>query len=90
MTQNSRSKLTMDNTSSENIQQNYWLGPYDIRVPNHVTRVTDSDGGNTLFKTGGNKVFGRTEMDIPNKPTEAEYKERYCILVDGHYYWNGV
>jgi hypothetical protein len=61
---------------------NYWLGPYDIRVPNNVTSITDSDGCNTLYKDGG-----FTEMYNPNPPTEAQYKEKYCILLDGIYYY---
>lgn len=68
--------------SSQSSSNNYWLGPYGIRVPNHIQMIKDSDGGNTLYKDGG-----CTEMLILNPPTEAEYKQKYCVLIDGHYYW---
>jgi hypothetical protein len=60
------------------------LGPYNVRVPNNITVITDSDGCNMRYKDGG-----CTEMFNPNPPTEAEYKEQYCTFVDGVYYYVG-
>ena len=60
----------------------YWTGPYGIQVPYHIIAIRAQDGANILYKDGG-----MTEMCI--KPmTEEEYKEKYCKLVNGMYYWN--
>jgi hypothetical protein len=63
--------------------QNYWIGPYGIRVPNEITSIKAADGGNTLFKNGR-----ETEMFVmKGRPSKQEYLDRYCVLKDGHYYW---
>ncbi len=60
----------------------YWTGPYGIQIPNYIEYITSKDGGNTLYKSGG-----ETEMGCCNPPTEEEYKQKYCKLLNGVYYW---
>lgn len=61
----------------------YWIGPYNMRVPMWVKWVVAEDGGNTLGQNGS-----QTEKYIPNPMTEKEYLEYYAVLgEDGHYYW---
>ena len=64
-------------------QSEYWTGPYGIQVPSQVIAIKAEDGGNILYKDGG-----QTEMCVLNPPTEAEYKNRYCKLVNGIWYWH--
>jgi len=92
--------LYLSNLSDEDIQ-NYWLGPYNIRVPNRITSIKDEDEDDCNVITHhpenkncipGEREFqqglGRTEMLARNPPTEEEYKNKYCILID-NYYWKG-
>ena len=65
--------------------EGYWIGPYGVRVPNHITDIRASDGCNTLFKSGGS-----TEMFNFDPPTKEEYLNRYTTKKsDGYYYWTG-
>lgn len=64
-------------------ESHYWLGPYDIRVPDHIEYIKASDGGNILSKNGG-----VTEMFVINPSTKEQYLEKYTVLKnDGFYYW---
>jgi hypothetical protein len=61
----------------------YWLGPYDVRVPLEVDSVVASDGGNRRYKNGS-----QTEKFVQPKMTKEEYLQSYAILHDdGYYYW---
>ena len=76
----------MNNNDNKVVDTGFWTGPYGILVPNHIERIKASDGGNTLYKSGGS-----TEMNIPNPLTEEEYKNKYCRSgTDGEYYWVGA
>ena len=72
--------------TKDSMENDYWLGPYDIRVPNSIKFVTASDGYNTLFSDGN-----ETEIFRPNAPTlsEDEYKNKYAQFnaKDGYWYW---
>lgn len=64
-------------------QKGYWLGPYDIRVPNNIEYIISSDGGNTRYKNGG-----ETEMCVMTPLTRDEYLDKFTVLKDdGFYYW---
>ena len=68
------------------VSDEYWLGPYDVRVPINVGAVRAQDGGNTLFQDGS-----CTEMGVMNPITEEEYKAIYTELNDdGYYYYVGL
>ncbi len=60
----------------------YWHGPYNVRVPDTLISVTSEDGVNWVSRCGM-----RTQMQIPNPPTEEQYKQRYCKLVDGIWWY---
>ena len=47
------------------LSEQYWEGPYGIKVPTDVMFIVDADGGNTLSQNGG-----CTEMLCLNPPTE--------------------
>lgn len=85
--------------SDEDIQ-NYWVGPYNMRVPNRITSIKAEDDCNIITHNPGIQIcipgemdfkegLGRTEMMARNPPTEDEYKNKYCVLIDNHYYWKG-
>ena len=73
------------NTNTVSTQNNYWLGPFGIRIPNTINEVKEHDLCNTRYKNGSH-----TEMtwDFKNELTEAEYKLRFTTLgPDGYYYY---
>lgn len=61
----------------------YWIGPYGIRVHKSINSIRSKDGSNTLSKDGG-----ETEMFVLNPISEQEYKMKYTEFVDGYYYYN--
>ena len=63
---------------------NYWYGPYDIRVPKNITWIIARDGYNTVHSDGT-----QTERElVDSEPTEEQYKEMYATLhPNGSYYW---
>jgi hypothetical protein len=61
---------------------NYWLGPYNIRVPNHICSITYSDGMNTLTKGGLLTTAHNSEP-----PTKEEYLAEYTELKEDGFYW---
>lgn len=66
----------------------HWVGPYNVLVPNYITSVVASDGGNRRFKDGG-----ETEMGIfLDPPMDAKtYRERYATKGDdGKYYYKEI
>jgi hypothetical protein len=66
------------------VKEEYWIGPYDIKVPISVNSVPAEDGGNMLYQTGR-----RTEMNITTELSEIDYKAKYAVSNenDGCYYW---
>lgn len=60
----------------------YWIGPYRVYVPNHITRVKAHDGCNILSKDGC-----LTAMFSTIKMNEQIYKEKYAVLVDSEYFY---
>lgn len=88
----------INNLSNEDVQ-NYWVGPYNIRVPDRITTIKAGDGCNTIYHSNDKNLIpgqinfsgclGLTEMKSHNPLTEEEYKNKYCVLVNDHYYWNG-
>jgi hypothetical protein len=66
------------------MNKNYWIGPYEILVPNNVYFVIAEDGENTIDKWGGytNLYYGKSI-------TRDEYIAKYCYLGnDGNYYYD--
>lgn len=64
---------------------NYWIGPYDVRVNNSIHSVIADDGYNSQDKNGG-----VTERFMINAPpmNETIYRQKYCELKeDGFYYY---
>ena len=67
------------------MENNYWIGPYNVRVPTSVDRVVASDGYNTCLRTGG-----ETEMymfDAPEMNAEIYHRKYAELRNDGHYYY---
>jgi hypothetical protein len=70
-------------TVSWNDDPKYWNGPFNVLVPDNITKVKDVDGINMLYKNGSS-----TEMVSGPLLSEAEYKARYAVLeADGNYYY---
>ena len=65
---------------------NYWVGPYGILVPNHIRDIVAKDGGNTLYKRG---IV--TQKCVRSKMTEETYKKTYAKFntKDGKWYYVG-
>ncbi len=53
----------------------YWVGPYGILVPNHITYVKAEDGSNRHYSHGA-----ITEKNITKPITESMYKDKYAIF----------
>ena len=65
----------------------YWVGPYNVRVPNDILCVVAKDGYNTTYKSGGT-----TEMFMMHAPPMDRniYREKFTKLKDdGYYYYTG-
>ena len=63
----------------------YWIGPYDVRIPNHLQSCVASDGYNSQNKNGG-----VTEKFMINAPVMNQiiYRQKYAELRnDGNYYY---
>ena len=76
---------TLEKQLTLNTNKNdYWLGPYNIRVPNTINIVTASDGVNILYKNGT-----ITLMECNYHLSKKEYIEKYATLhCEGYYYYN--
>lgn len=63
----------------------YWAGPYNVRIPNHIDKIFAKDGCNILYKDG---CF--TEKDcLPI--SKQEYLSLYAIVKDdGCYYYKEI
>lgn len=72
--------------NNDNVNPNdYWEGPYSVRVHNSVQSVVASDGYNTRHIGGG-----ETEIFMMNAPkmNKEIYQTTYATLGDdGHYYY---
>lgn len=63
---------------------NFWEGPYGVRVPNDIPSIWSADGVNYLTKRG----FMSLVLGMNPPPTRDEYLEKYATLdADGHYYY---
>lgn len=71
-------------TNSTNINDEYWTGPYGVRVPNSKHSIVGDDGYNTRHKDGG-----QTEMFMINAPPMNQdiYRQKYAKLGDDGYYY---
>lgn len=70
--------------SKVNEKNDYWIGPYGIRVPNTIYFVVSKDGHGILNKSGGETKVNSLEPDL----TEMEYKEKFSKRgKDGFYYY---
>lgn len=65
-------------------KNDYWDGPYDIKVPSSIHFIVAIDGHNTLSDSGY-----QTQRDSNvSEPSEAQYKKLYATLgLDGRYYY---
>jgi len=67
---------------NNNTENNYWKGPFGIKVPNNVEVIVAEDGRNSLYKTG------ETTKMCFDPLSKEEYLNKYTILgSDGFYYW---
>lgn len=62
----------------------YWIGPYGVRVPLDIKEVVADDGGNTLYQDGR-----ETEMFVEPSLTKEDYLSLYCHQRDDGYYYYG-
>ena len=64
--------------------KDYWIGPYNVRVPNTIKSVVASDDFNIQYKEGGVTEKGRrggTQM------TPDLYRQQYAELKDDGFYY---
>jgi hypothetical protein len=67
------------------MDNNYWVGPYGIKVPMNIESIVAEDGRNTLSRDGS-----QTQMNVIKPISQIEYLRRFAIIVDGQYHWRGV
>lgn len=64
----------------------YWIGPYGVRVPIHISVVVASDGYNKQYING---YITEMQIDEAQLMTPAVYKSTYTVLgEDGFYYYD--
>ena len=73
---------------------NYYLGPYDIRVPAHIKNIVAKDGvnhGRYITLPDGNRTFMETQVYVSNPLTEDQYKIKHCTKhADGTWWYNSA
>src|SRR5436853_6350837 len=75
-------------------QNNYWIGVFDVRVPNDVNVIYSKDGHNLIYKPQTqylteDDLFPETKMNLGPDMTEDQYKQKFCTLHNnGNYYYN--
>ncbi len=62
--------------------ENFWIGPYDVRIPESINSIKAADGKNTLYKNGS-----QTELPIYYFPTKDEYLSTYAEYRSDLHYW---
>lgn len=62
--------------------ENYWIGTYDVKVPNHIKEIYAEDGGNLYSKDGG-----MTAMDVPYGISKKEWFERHAECINGQWWY---
>jgi hypothetical protein len=62
----------------------YWVGPYGIRVPSHLTHIKAADGANILRNNGSVTERG---LGGRNPLTKEEYLAKYTELRDDGHRW---
>jgi hypothetical protein len=67
------------------VDDGFWPGPYDIKIPNSITKITSTDEVNTINKDG-------TETNLPfqNRLSKQEYLNKYCENRNGEYWYKQV
>ena len=69
----------------QNINVDYWIGPYDVRVANNIASVVAADGFNTLYKNGCETEMACT--DVPEMSQEIYKAQLAELKTDGFYYY---
>lgn len=63
----------------------FWVGPYDVRIHVFFPYVVGADGYNTHYKDGSTTKLSLLKPDLMN---ENIYKFEHCKLMnDGYYYY---
>jgi len=76
----------MGSAQSNDNEQMYWIGPYNVKVHISIQAVVAADGFNLLFCDGTQTK--RVSPIIPIFMTSAIYKEKYATLRnDNNYYY---
>jgi hypothetical protein len=65
----------------------YWVGPYDVRVKNYIPYVPSKDGVNRVISRNG-KLIRYTDIKNTTVLTKEEYLTKFCYYDDGYYYYN--
>lgn len=64
--------------------ENYWIGPYGIKIPQTIKFVISEDGTNYCFSDGSQTVFNYRTTKYMD---EMKYKKKYAHQKDGQWYW---
>ena len=62
----------------------FWIGPYDVRIHLFIPYVPAKDGYNTHYKDGSVTKISISGSDLMN---ENIYKYEHCKLMDDGYYY---
>ena len=68
----------------------YYLGPYDIRVPAHIKTIAAKDGVNhvrCITSPDGVRHFMATQLYVPNPLTEEQYIIKHCMKHADGIWW---
>ncbi|AYV86071.1 MAG: hypothetical protein Solivirus4_32 [Solivirus sp.] len=67
-------EIIREKKATKSCSTDYWVGPYGVKVPNEITSIKASDGGNILYKDGK-----ETEMFVKRPLTREQYLEKYAV-----------
>lgn len=67
-------------------KEEYWIGPFGVKIPTTIDEVVSVDRCNRVFQNGGSTQM---YLQIFHPYTESEYKEKYATfnVDDGCWYW---
>jgi len=70
-----------------NEEENYWIGPANVRIPLDVDKVPGLPHSMFVYKNGTCDTSVSSMLCVEPK-TKEEYREEYAKCVNGIWYWN--
>ena len=72
---------------TEKTEQNFWIGPADVRIPMDVNEVPGLPPGSIMYQDGHLDTTNTRWLGCTEPDTEEQYRECWAKCVDGVWYW---